>query len=232
MATYTGTSSNDLADWTSQWLASGQTGHLMLGLAGDDYLIGGSKASIGGAYIGTTIDGGDGDDTLVGQSGEDVVIGGTGYDFLVGGADADLLAGGIGNDTLFGGTGNNDRISGGTGDDTYVVYLGSDGLDLINDDMSASWTTGSGGGSADKIVFDDTNLIDLVVARDGNDLLVSTIQDYQADSQWNQFVRIEDHYLAGNNVIENFETADYGFATTGFSAVPSDAQFYWAEYFL
>jgi Ca2+-binding RTX toxin-like protein len=76
--------------------------------------------------------GGDGDDTLAGggrtdrfwgQAGSDLLVGNGQSDSLYGGAGLDTLSGGSGNDRLDGGDDDiDDRLSGGSGADTFVTH--------------------------------------------------------------------------------------------------------------
>ena len=70
----------------------------------------------------TTVDGGDGNDTLIGGAGNDTLIGVDGDDRLVGGTGNDLLRGCAGNDT-------------------YVFGRG-DGQDVIADSMGRYYRGG------------------------------------------------------------------------------------------
>ena len=98
------------------------------------------------------IDGGSGQDNLYGGTETDVVLGGTGDDYIEGGTNSngvDQLYGGDGNDVIFGdngvnrkadpdfaynqsnynpGNGHADNISGGAGDDRFVVDQAGDAL--------------------------------------------------------------------------------------------------------
>jgi Ca2+-binding RTX toxin-like protein len=76
----------------------------------------------------TTIDGGDGGDSLGGGNGSDRLEGGAGADRLEGGAGPDTLDGGAGADSLTAGTGD-DSLHGGDGDDTLTAGGGDDSLD-------------------------------------------------------------------------------------------------------
>lgn len=80
---------------------------------------------------------------------------------LVGTSGADTLNGFDTDDTL-NGQGGDDELAGGIGNDTYIFSNG-DGADLINDQ----------GGTADSIEFVDANPADVVLRRDGNDLLIT-----------------------------------------------------------
>src|SRR5262249_11994747 len=62
---------------------------------------------VGAGVIGTTLDGGLGDDVLNGGTGNDVLLGGAGNDVLSSNAGNDTLDGGDGSDSLRGGIGNN-----------------------------------------------------------------------------------------------------------------------------
>jgi Ca2+-binding RTX toxin-like protein len=69
--------------------------------------------------IGTSVDGGAGDDIITGGSGDDSLIGGSGKDRLIGRGGNDYLDGGAGDDTLIGGPGR-DRLVGGPGRNRLV----------------------------------------------------------------------------------------------------------------
>ncbi len=118
---------------------------------------------------------------VIGSSGNDILeAGGTNPVLLYGGGGEDDLFGGDGNDWLFGGDGNDsifgqagidflsggagaDELSGGEGDDQYFYGRG-DGHDTIAD---------QGGSASDGICFGpDISLEDLVLRRDGNDLVI------------------------------------------------------------
>jgi Ca2+-binding RTX toxin-like protein len=106
----------------------------VFGEGGNDQLSGGGED--------VHLYGGEGNDTIYGWGGDDYLVGGTGNDVLVGGHGVDTLIGGSGNDILvradsdgadelFGGDGD-DRLvgsyagegylTGGSGQDTFVVY--------------------------------------------------------------------------------------------------------------
>lgn len=89
----------------------------LIGGAGDDTLIGGSR-----------------NDAISGRDGDDVLAGGTGNDTLLGGFGDDTLAGNAGNDLLIGGF-DDDDIDGGDGRDTAVGGQGgsSRGGDRVAD---------------------------------------------------------------------------------------------------
>ncbi len=228
MASWVGDANDNTIDWSSHGLAFNETGHSLSGLGGNDTIIGGNKGLIGGAYIGSTLDGGAGDDLLIAQAGDDALLGGTGDDVMFGGSGTDLLIGGAGNDQLAGDFGNNDRMAGGAGDDTYLVALVDDGRgDIINDDMSATWTPGSGGGANDFIDLVNTNLASLAVARSGDDLLLSNVADFVNDNQFNSYVTVEDFFTQGQGFIEVIGVTDALIAGTDLVAiVPNDGNFY------
>ncbi len=79
--------------------------------------------------IPTTMDGGEGDDSLTGGAGASTLSGGPGDDQLVGGSGAERLNGGDGNDRIDGNRGNDVAFMG-DGDDTFVWDPG-DGSDTI-----------------------------------------------------------------------------------------------------
>ena len=73
-----------------------------------------------------TLTGGSGNDSITGNSGDDILNGKEGHDFLSGRRGGDILVGGGGNDTLQGAfdlasTGFTDRLTGGNGQDTFVL---------------------------------------------------------------------------------------------------------------
>src|SRR5207237_399650 len=74
------------------------------------------------------ITGGPGDDVLTGGAGNDTLIGNAGNDILVGGTGTNALVGGAGNDILDGTAGTGNQMSGGTGDDVYIVDNYADGI--------------------------------------------------------------------------------------------------------
>jgi Ca2+-binding RTX toxin-like protein len=228
MASWVGNANNNTIDWSSHVIAFNESGHFMSGLDGNDDITGGDKNLIGGAYIGSTLDGGAGDDILRAQAGDDVLLGGTGNDALLGGSGADLLLGGAGDDELVGGFGNNDRMAGGTGDDTYYFTLGDDGRgDIVNDDMSATWTPGSGGGANDRIELLNTTLDGVIVARAGDDLLLSRYEDFLDDGQVNSYVTVEDFFVHGQGFIEEIGLQDTIIAGVDLlSIVPNDGNLY------
>lgn len=134
-------------------IVTGSRGTQLLGLGGDDLLVGGAgdDVLIGGAgddllnarggndfifgNLGNdTINAGDGDDFARGDEGDDSIAGGAGDDRLVGSEGADLLFGNAGRDFIFGGIGNDslfggddeDELRGGDGDDLLVGGLATD----------------------------------------------------------------------------------------------------------
>lgn len=95
-----------------------------------------------------TLRGGDGDDTLFGGGGTDFLLGDEGNDILLGhellqfgqSPAVDFLNGGVGNDTLYSGfdyqgagglgfvSGGGDRLIGGDGNDTFILYEAASGI--------------------------------------------------------------------------------------------------------
>ena len=103
------------------------TSTLVQGLGGDDLI----NYSL---FKDSTLEGGDGNDTIDGYEAGDILRGGAGndtlrshggIDVLEGGADQDTLQGGSGPDDLFGGDGD-DTLEGGTGDDDLFGQSGND----------------------------------------------------------------------------------------------------------
>jgi Ca2+-binding RTX toxin-like protein len=109
--------------------------------------------SLNAGTAGATLNGGTGDDNLNGGPGNDILIGGAGNDSLNGGGGNDTLSGGDGNDTLFPSNGT-DAVSGGTGVD-QVFY---------NDN---TFVPASGPGTTDAFVATPVNVSLDGVANDG-----------------------------------------------------------------
>ncbi|WP_299587786.1 calcium-binding protein [uncultured Microbulbifer sp.] len=130
----------------------------LIGAEGDDYLIGYST-----------------DDLLEGNDGADVLEANGGNDTLSGGAGDDQLSGGEGNDILSGDTGS-DKVSGGAGDDIYRFKRG-DGADTFNE------TSG-----ADRVEFTDIASSEVLVRRQGANLVISIPGSSDAITISNQFL--------------------------------------------
>lgn len=100
----------------------------LLGLSGNDSIIGGINAEI--------INGNQGNDTINGNQGNDTIFGGKNLDLIFGGDNDDFLSGNLGNDEIHGDGGNDvlrggkesDFLIGGTGNDTLYGDLGIDTL--------------------------------------------------------------------------------------------------------
>lgn len=107
-----GTPGDDFID------CSGSTvGMVIIGLGGNDFIVGGSGNDM--------INAGEGDDWVFSRGGNDILIGGTGNDALFAGPGDDWVRGGDGNDVLFGGAGD-DLLFGGKGDDPLFGARGTD----------------------------------------------------------------------------------------------------------
>jgi len=95
-----------------------------------------------------TIKGLAGNDTLIGKGENDNLQGGDGNDALLGGAGNDAIFGGAGNDNLIGEGGNDnltgssgkDILTGGGGKDNFIFSKFTEGVDIINDFVSADDT--------------------------------------------------------------------------------------------
>lgn len=103
---------------------------------GDDFIDGGDGNDvIHGWYGDDTIYGGDGNDTISGNWGDDYINGGAGDDYIRLIIDDNTAEGGDGNDTIYGGVGRgNDYVSGGNGNDVYIVnavHSASSGYDIF-----------------------------------------------------------------------------------------------------
>ncbi|OLU36004.1 hypothetical protein BVH06_00630 [Pseudomonas sp. PA27(2017)] len=100
-----------------------------------------------------------GDDAIDGLDGDDTIYAGAGNDIITGGLGSDVLYGGVGDDTLDGGSGD-DLLAGGDGNDHYLLATGW-GSDELSD------TSG-----VDSVMFSDVAPGDLLLRRDGYDLVV------------------------------------------------------------
>ncbi|XP_029961170.1 uncharacterized protein LOC115398506 [Salarias fasciatus] len=162
--------------------------NLIVGNREDNALIGGWQDDI--------LDGGDGDDSLIGGRGSDLLIGGMGDDTLYGGDGDDTLMGNSGWDVFIPGAGA-DVMDGGPGRDT-VVYHGDH---QKREGVYVNLLTGQGRhADAEGDVLKDVETVigtiysDLLVSgyessllkgSDGNDVLVSTGEDYLAGGDGN-----------------------------------------------
>ena len=99
--------------------------------------------------IPTSIDGGEGNDTLTGGAGASTLSGGPGDDQLIGGSGAERLNGGDGNDRIDGNRGNDVAFMG-DGDDTFVWDPG-DGSDTIEGQAGRDTMLFNGANVAEKI---------------------------------------------------------------------------------
>ncbi|WP_444911215.1 calcium-binding protein [Microbulbifer sp. PAAF003] len=143
----------------------------------------------------------EGDDTLFGMSGDDELLGGADNDFLVGGngtnsnSGNDALYGGDGDDILSGEDGD-DLLVGGLGDDHY--YYGSNGgIDTIDN---------TGGGTDWILLTDGIGRGQLSFHQDGDDLVILV------DADLNQQLRVQGHFLGGDNAISFVQPNDGGYA--------------------
>jgi len=114
------------------------------GGGGSDFLYGGDMPQlkpISSTLIGVLQTATDGDDILKGGGGSDTLYGGTGNDHLYGQGGRDSLFGQDGNDYLDGGNdGAVDRLTGGTGTDTFIVWVSS--VNPLNHDSVLDRTSG------------------------------------------------------------------------------------------
>ena len=197
MASYSGSPNSDLIDIRTKKLNPGETGNFIDLLAGDDTLLG--SADPHQAF------GGDGNDLIYGYSGDDALLGENGNDTLSGGLGNDFLVGGSGNDLLFGEAGD-DKMYGGAGDD-YYIHFANDGVDIINDNKTATGSTGGGGGS--DTVYMGFNLSDLRTYHPAvtNYLLIGTASDL-ADGVLSDGVRLEGFFSTAANRVEYVQSAD------------------------
>lgn len=113
---------------------------LVIGLAGDDTLVGGNH-----------------DDCLVGGDGDDTLRGGNGQDVLVGGAGADDLDGGNGKDTYLAGGDDGDRCATGGAPDTFLDRCGAEGQAADDGALSGGGRPDGKGGRDDGDAPTDTS---------------------------------------------------------------------------
>lgn len=135
------------------------------GSAGDDRIdLSGVTAVEFTNLTGTTVQGGDGNDTIIGSALDDRLIGGAGDDSILAGAGNDLLNGSFGNDTLFGEAGV-DLIFGGSGLD--ILDGGADSDILKGQKDNDLLTGGAGNDTLEGGSGDDT-----LAGNQGNDSLI------------------------------------------------------------
>ncbi|MDO6967095.1 calcium-binding protein [Rhizobium alvei] len=156
-----------------------------------------------------------GSDKLFGDAGDDFLFGGTGVDTINGGDGEDIIEGGSGKDVLMGAAGNdrlilmagNDEANGGAGNDTYILQRdkpritdlkGGDIYEIADGDANA-WIFDKDG--ADRIVYDDFELREMMVQRDANDLLI------KIDGNTG-IVTISDFFMKKVHHIEKLQVSD------------------------
>ena len=137
-------------------IVTGSRGTRLLGLGGDDLLVGGFGNDI--------LIGGDGNDTLNARAGDDMIFAGAGNDTINAGAGDDFARGDEGDDNIAGGNGD-DRIAGSAGNDTL---FGNAGLDFIFGDVG--FDSLFGGDDDDELRGGDDD--DVLIGGLGTDLLV------------------------------------------------------------
>lgn len=183
------------------------------GSAGDDWIGAGSTNTqirlLGGA----------GNDTLNGGSGGAVVEGGAGNDYLlaVGYNDArfytwvasadDTLSGGDGDDTLVSWT-RNDRLTGGSGADTFLVDLGSPPNQLWQDPKA--WTSYRGPGGNSYVLWSGASVTTVTDFQPGVDVLSF---HHSSLSLADIMARFNDRG-DGQGVVASFTTDELGLSAT------------------
>lgn len=181
---------------------------LLPGEHGNVVVMPGSNDTVIGSGLADYVTGNSGNDWLEGWGGDDVLDGGSGNDTLFGGNGGDLLVGDIGNDYLEGGAGN-DLLRGGAGNDVYIHRSG-DGIDIINDNKTATGQVQEGGGKKDALRFLDANLADLKALQYGKHLIIADESDITDDiNQMTDCVIIESYYKGGKFRIEVLGGCDY-----------------------
>ncbi|XP_028314257.1 uncharacterized protein LOC114470317 isoform X2 [Gouania willdenowi] len=144
-------------------LSGGWKNDVLDGDLGDDTLIGGLGADI--------LIGGMGDDTLYGEEGDDTLMGNSGQDIFVPGPGADIMDGGPGRDTVL------YRGDHKKGEGVYIDLLTGQGRQAdAEGDVLKDVETVIGTIYADILV--SGNEASLLKGSDGNDILVSTGEDY------------------------------------------------------
>ena len=118
---------------------------------GDDFVRIDESNGVFGDTIPTTIEGGNGNDTLAGGAGAGTLSGGNGDDKLVGGSGAETLLGGNGNDSIDGNKGNDVAFMG-NGDDTFVWDPG-DGSDIVEGQNGDDTMVFNGAGVAEQVTL-------------------------------------------------------------------------------
>jgi hypothetical protein len=128
--TCNGTPGNDLITYLSGFNTNATT--IINGLAGNDRIIIDLRLTTT-----LTINGGDGNDLIIDSEADNTLSGGSGNDHLVGNGGADKIDGGPGNDIIDGGpgtdtgagtgTGTDNPVSGGGGNDTFILRRGDAG---------------------------------------------------------------------------------------------------------
>lgn len=156
---------------------------IMLGLGGNDTIIGTEWGDIiQGGTGNDTIDGGAGDNFIRGNADDDTADGGEGHDYVSGGTGNDQLAGGGGDDNVFGDAGDDtlsggdgsDKLRGGTGLDDLTGGTGDDLLwggeqrDWLYGNEGTDWLRGEAGN--DDLAGDAGN--DYLWGGDGDDMLI------------------------------------------------------------
>ncbi|HEX3150089.1 MAG TPA: DUF5666 domain-containing protein [Gemmataceae bacterium] len=94
---------------------------------------GNDTINLSGVHVPTSVDAGDGNDTVFGGTSDDVIDGGAGNDRINGGQGNNDELGGSGDDSLNGGAGN-DSLFGEAGDDRLNGQSGNDDMDGGADD--------------------------------------------------------------------------------------------------
>ncbi len=143
-------------------VVTGSRGTQLLGLGGDDLLIGGFGDDV--------LIGGEGNDTLNARAGNDLIFAGAGNDIINAGDGDDFARGDEGDDSIAGGAGN-DRITGSAGND---VLFGNEGIDFLFGDIGFDSLFGGDdddelrGGDDDDILIGGAGL-DTLLGGEGDD---------------------------------------------------------------
>lgn len=197
------------------WDTNQQLARARLGTAGDDYIYGSAGDDILSSLAGN--------DTINAGAGNDVVDGGADFDYLYGGDGNDTLSNGErmygenGDDTLIVGTQSISAISGGAGNDTYLVQRSRRSFTLSDVDNAA--------GSIDVLKLGAGMALDsLRFRRSYNDLIVNVLNpdtSLPPIQQIDNSITIANYFASGsiNTVIDEIRFADDSAAVLRYSDV-------------
>jgi len=189
-----------------------EVGHL-LGLTLGDELEGFEANGASINLVGTTkhnvIETLEGNDTLDGGKGNDILSAREGEDTISGGEGDDVISGGIGKDNLYGGKGN----------DTYLFNRG-DGKDTIHDFYTEDGNSGinkknqehRSAGVDTLILEDDIRIEDILVRKEGSDLLIGILEKEERSFEGLSDKIIIKDGMKKSTLIENLEVESVNYS--------------------